>query len=546
MPTTIDKKSLLEEIEVSLLEAQDGKPRRLIENFFMIRDEHDEIVPFKYNDIQSNYDETSTLRDVKNKPRKIGFSTQSMAEAYAFSIAIPNFEVLALTYDDEETSYLFGMVDTFHENMPEILRPKPTAHSTTHMELLNKSSLTVQTAGGKRKGRGRTPSYVLLDEMAQYDETQQEEIYTSIMGSVPPWARVRIQSTPKGIGNKFHSLYTGALDGTEVWSPFFYPWMWMPEKHTLELGSQHALGHDRGHLNYTQDEQNLIERWNAEHPEHPINEDNIRWRRMRQSDLKETFGQEFPEDDITCFIATSETVFPTDELNMLVSIAREPLHTQMDGDWKTWRRPEPGRHYCIGVDCASGIVGRDYSGATIGTDDGEVVATIKGYYGETEMARIVYDAAMMYNEAFVLNERQNAYEFQRVLTQDLNYKNVYRHRDNAGFQKPERDLPLGFPTTGGGTMAGGNKNRLIETMRTALKSDGFRCPDKAMLRELVEYKQHRDGTFGAPKGKGKHDDMAMSAMLYLLGLQAMPFRRRGRNQNTNSSPVKFDSVEVFG
>jgi hypothetical protein len=162
------------------------------------------------------------------------------------------------------------------------------------------------------------------------------------------------------------------------------------------------------------------------------------------------------------------------------------------------------------------------------------------------MAQIVNDAGISYNEAFVLNERQNAYEFQRVLTNQLGYKKVYRHRDNVGFQKPERDLPLGFPTTGGGTMAGGNKNRLIETMRTALKSDAFRCPDKATLRELVEYKQHRDGTFGAPRGKGNHDDRAMASMLYLLAVQNMPISRRGSNYRLNRSPVRFDSSEVFG
>lgn len=202
-----ERKALLEEIEVSLSEVQEGKPRRFIENFFYIRDEHDEIVPFKYNDIQAHYDRTATLRDVKNKPRKIGFSTQSMAEGYAFAIGIPNFQFLGLTYDDEETDYLFSMVNTFHENLPQALRPKTSSHSSTEMVLSNKSSITVQTAGGKRKGRGRTPSYVLLDEFALYDESQQEDIYTSIMGSVPPWARVRIQSTPKGIGNKFHSLF---------------------------------------------------------------------------------------------------------------------------------------------------------------------------------------------------------------------------------------------------------------------------------------------------------------------------------------------------
>ena len=510
-----------EHTEWCIVEAQEGRPRPFIEKFLWIRDEQEQLVPLTYNAIQADYDSARTSRNIKAKPRKVGFTTQEMAEMYTYAILVPNFQGIALTYDSEETNYLFGMVTLFHDMLPKALRPKTSSHTTTGIQIeATNSRVEVQTAGGGRKGRGRTPSKVLIDELAQYDERVQDEIWTAIVNSTPLSATISAQSTPKGIGNKFHGEFVRALDGGSRWAYFFYPWMWLLEKHALPPGSLDALPMDREAIQYTEEEFDLVNRWNGEHSEMSIGEDNIRWRRMKISEDPDSFKQEYPEDPVSCFLATTETVFPTEELNRLVGRATEPIETRLSGRWKVWRRPEPGRHYVISADCANGIVGGDNAAATIGTTEGRIDGVIAGIYGQTEFAQIVYQAHLEYNGAFIINERQNAFEFQRILLNQLGVKNIYRHREGAGF-KPEHDLPLGFPTTGG---ASGGKQRLIETMRTALKSDGFICPDIETLRELVEYKQHRDGTYGAPSGR--HDDRAMAAMLYTVGLGTQPARMR--------------------
>jgi len=496
-------------------------------------------VPFKFNRIQEHYYENMSVRDIKNKPRKIGFTTLELGIHYTNAILLPEYQFLALTYDNEEAEYMSRIIHTFHENIPEGLRPVTDGDSARSMSFVkSNSSIDVQTAGGRRKGRGRTPSAVLLDEFAQYDEIEQEEIYTAVVNSAPPHAPIRIQSTPKGIGNMFHSQFTDAKNGLTNWKPFFYAWMWLAEKHSLAEGSNFALPEDRGVLAYTEEEQQLLTSWNEAHPDILVGMDNIRWRRMKIREQGAGFKQEWPEDDVSCFLATTETVFPTEDLNRLVARAHEAVDTRLSGHWRIFRRPESGQRYVIGVDCGSGIVGRDNSAGVIGTVNGEVVGVIAGIYGETEFAQIITDAAIEYNTAFIINERQNAFTFQHVVLNNLGYRNIYRHRDGAGF-KPEHDLPLGFPTTGG---VSGNKSRLIEAMRVALQSDGFRCPDMETLRELVEYKRHKDGSYGAPAGR--HDDRAMAAMLYLVGMQSQPVRLQNRQRAFNSAPVSYPS-EVF-
>jgi len=523
-----------EETEWCIAETQAGRPRPFIEKFLWIRDEQDRLVPLRYNRIQADYDQRASSRNIKVKPRKIGFTTQEMAEMYAYAVTMPNFQGIALTYDAEETNYLFGMIHLFHEMLSPALRPKTSSHTATGINFeASNSRIEVQTAGGGRKGRGRTPSRVLIDELAQYDERVQDDIWTAIVNSTPISATISAQSTPKGIGNKFHSEFVRAVDGQSRWEYFFYPWMWLSDKHSLQHDSPDVRPEDRGAINYTEEEHDLVLGWNREHPENPIGEDNVRWRRMKISEDPDSFRQEFPEDSISCFLATTETVFPTEELNRLVGRATNPIDTRLSGSWKIWRRPEAGRRYVIGVDCANGIVGGDNSSAVIGTVDGRVDAVVAGIYGQTEMAQIVYNAAQEYNDAFVLNERQNAFEFQRIITNQLGHRNIYHHREGMGF-RPEHELPLGFPTTGG---ASGGKQRLIEAMRTSLRSDGFNCPDMETLRELVEYKQHRDGSYGAPVGR--HDDRAMAAMLYLVGVGTQPANIRRPTTNQSRAAVVY-------
>ncbi len=529
-------------LERAITETLDGRPRLFVESFLSIRDEQERIVPLKYNQVQAHYDANHSNRDIKLKPRKIGFSTQSMAEMFAFATCTPNFEGLALTYDDEETHYLFEMIDRFDVTAPKHARGNVKSKTTTSIEFdfkhLGSSHIEVQTAGGGRKGRGRTPSYVLVDELALYDERQQDAIWSSVVNSVPLTSRLVIQSTPKGIGNKFHVEFVHALDGKGSWHPHFYPWMWLPDKHALPQGSNNALPADRGTLMYSQEEAALIARWNATSPQSPIGEDNIRWRRLRLDIDKDTFAQEFPEDAVSCFLATSRTVFSTQELNVLVPRHREPATTRQNGALKIWRRPDSGQHYVVAVDCANGVAGGDNACAIVGTDDGRVDAVFAAPVGQAEMAQIVYALAVEYNGAFIINERQNAYEFQRIVVNDLGYNYIYRHKDTMGF-KPDKDLPVGFPTTGG---ASGNKMRLVETMRRALESDGLHCPDLETLRELIEYQVHKDGTYGAPSGR--HDDRAMAAMLYLVGVQSQPIRA-GRSAVSQHRIASFYPDEVF-
>lgn len=494
-----------------------GSIAPFMENMLVIRDERERYVPFIRNGIQAHYAGARSIRDVLAKPRKIGFTTDWLAEQFTLAITTEGHQALATTYDDEEAEYMFGIVRRFYEQITPARRPKLGKDTGRAMSFPNlDSSIEIQTAGGRRKGRGRTPSAVLIDEFAQYDEAAADEILTSMLGSLPTWVPLRVQSTPKGIGNPFHRLYVDARQGTSPFKAHFYPWMWMPEKHRLAADDQAVLSSPldavKGALELDDEERDFVAAWNGLHPLLPIGEDNIRWRRFNQRGFRDTFLQEFPEDEVTCFLATSDTVFDTKRIAPLAQQCRQPVETSLNGKIKVWKRPRPAVRYYAGVDCGEGIAGRDNSAAVIGDGHGEVSVVVAGILNQVEMAQVMYDLLHQYNSAFILNERQAAYTFQLTLW-NMGYRNIYRHKEigrRPGSYQPQ----LGWPSS---TAA---KQRIIETMRSALMGDAFSCQDIETIREVLEFKRHKDGTYGAPAGC--HDDRAIAAMLYLIAIQEGP------------------------
>ncbi len=511
-----------------------------MEQFLVIRDEREDFINFERNEVQVNLSGIRTNRDIVVKPRKIGFTTDWLMEQYLRCITTPGWQALAFTYDDEEAEAMFAIVKRAHDNMSKGMHPKLGIDKGTAFSFPNlDSGIQIQSAGGRRKGRGRTPSAILLDEFAHYDANAAIQIFSSVVNSAPIWASVRIQSTPFGIGNQFHRLFTRAEEGLSPFKAIFYPWMFLNGKHTLahddEAIVQAAIPDLQGDLQLTDEEINLLTRWNESHPpDAHLDQDNIRWRRYKILEDPDTFKQEYPEDSVTCFMATTDSVFDVDKVAQLMQSKRGPTREEFNGDQRIFKAPQPGMSYVIGVDNGEGIKGADNSVAHVMTGYGETVMVHAGIYSQSEMAQIVHDIGREYFDAFVLNERQAGHTFQNEL-HHMGYKNIYRHVDpgtekSRSITKP----PMGFPTTIW------SKRDLISGMRNALASDSFICPDAETLREIVEYQRHAGGEYAAPVGG--HDDRAMAAMLavYALGVdQRAPQRvkrRAGGRRSTKYPP----------
>ena len=106
--------------------------------------------------------------------------------------------------------------------------------------------------------------------------------------------RVVIESTANGMGNFLHELWNEAKSGENNYTPHFYTWWQDPE---YRFPGQV--------LEDLSEEEVLLQRT------HQLSLEQLAWRREKQRDLRASFPQEYPEDDVTCFLAGGRCCFDT-------------------------------------------------------------------------------------------------------------------------------------------------------------------------------------------------------------------------------------------
>jgi hypothetical protein len=201
--------------------------------------------------------------------------------------------------------------------------------------------------------------------MSFYEDA--EKILIGVEDAVPMTGELIIECTPNGEDNIFYDRWVRAREGKSPYKPFFYPWWWTDDYY-IPAGSGLALQEDIGELKYSGEEQDLVDRFK-------LTEGQIRWRRWKIAEKGGLFWQEYPEDELSCFITIGDPVFDTYILTNLTNNAYEgETH---EGGWKFWIPPTEGMRYTIGADSSAGSPGGSYSAAAVIDDLWRVVATFQ-------------------------------------------------------------------------------------------------------------------------------------------------------------------------
>jgi len=159
--------------------------------------------------------------------------------------------------------------------------------------------------------------------------------------------------------------------------------------------------------------------------QHGLEEDQIRWRRWKIGEKGGLFWQEYPEDEISCWITIGDPVFDSYTLNQLASGCHEGQ--KHEHGWLFWLEPEEGMRYVIGVDTASGAPEGSYSAAVVINDRWEVCATFQARLEPHQLADILKKMGTWYNNAELVIERN--FTGYAVLEQMTGYGNIAHQRD---------------------------------------------------------------------------------------------------------------------
>lgn len=200
----------------------------------------------------------------------------------------------------------------------------------TSFVLSNGSQIKASSTSGDA-GRSEALSLLVIDEAAHVEGL--EDLWMGLYPTLSTGGRCIALSTPNGVGNWFHKIYSEADMGTNDFHPTILPW----NKHP-----------DRDQAWFEKETRNMSRREIAQ--------------------------------ELECnFNMSGETVFSSEDLEKYLNMCIEPKYrTGFDRNLWIWENYQQGSDYFISADVARGD-GKDFSTALIfKTSTMELVAEYRG------------------------------------------------------------------------------------------------------------------------------------------------------------------------
>jgi len=351
--------------------------------------------------------ELTGLREDCLKARQQGISTLWLALYFCDTINHPLTTSLILAHDTESTERLFQIVHRFYEHLPEDKR-RPLRHSTRrelYFEDID-SVLFVGTAGNKNVGRGATINNCHMSERALWDAG--EDVETAVLEAVPAEGNITKETTANGL-NSYYEARQRAHAGTSVFIPRFFGWNLHPE----------YVSEPAPDFIPTVDEQRLIEA-------HSLSNGQLSWRRVKQSELRERFPQEYPITENEAFLSSGHPYFDRDRLTAIMQAISHrapitdiridpdalPLVSQAykDGQLTLYALPHSERVYMLTADTAEGedLSKGDYDACGLYDIWGRKrVGSLHGKWDTYTYGALLAELGLFYNQALLVIERNN-------------------------------------------------------------------------------------------------------------------------------------------
>ena len=437
------------QVEVQEL-LKDENRKQLIETLMPIENKDRQLVPFILNPIQADMFAESTWRDIYVKPSQVGGTSIIMCDFVLDCLIHKGTTAVIISYDEFITGRLLRKAQAFYDNLSRVIPSLPELHHKSVGEKTyifkdsqgikqGESSFYIASAKGFSMPRGEPIHDLLCDEIGFWPPGAAEDTFAASLQRVPLRAgtKVRILSTPNGEDNDFHDIYMAAREGyhvgKSVFKPHFYPWYMMPE-YSMSADSEFALPMDQTPMlvDLNEDEVSLMLRFQEMGIDVIEAHSKIRWRRYKIAEmqsLKRTgetrllFGQEYPEDDVSCFQSAADEWYPHEEISRMVKNCYPPTSHYLGAE--VWYPPEEGLQYLMAID--PGVGKSSESVATIWTfteDEYKHCATYSGLYAGKEMADRCIPIARHYNDATIANE-----DALDITSHLVGYPNLYYRTD---------------------------------------------------------------------------------------------------------------------
>ncbi len=551
-----------------------GRLRRdWIQTNLKIMDRHARISPLNLNVGQLMFfDVMDRIRKAKQpvrivllKPRRVGWTTASCADAFFESWSIQNWRSMVVSVDADSTENVFRMIHLFNEELAEDLRRPMDA--TNRKEIIfsapHRSSLLAQTAGKVALGRSYEARHLLCSEVAYWADAENQ--LASLYQIVPleEGTTIILESTANGQGGSFYDTFwqavdhykqnKGQLDGAFV--PVFFPWYKFPE-YSLPV---------RGEFKKTEEELDLVRRYK-------ITDNQLNWRRAKLGEINgdmELFARDYPSSARDAFRTSGNPVFTPDQVDYQAStvslnprrcliIKESGSYRPMDVDqwlncWFIRELPRSDEEYVIGCDTMEARLSDvqnvksklDYDAlAVLKRATGDVVAIWHGRMDQTELAKQAFNGCKFYGDAWFIPEIPNAM-ITLAYFKDHGYQNIYnRSVHDDTFVEQDSEV-LGWRTTTT------SRPWLVNNLQGACNDRSINMGFEQAVGEMRTFIRDKSGK--AIHMAGEHDDILFAIMLALQGHLKLPYQdavyhrdRTGEFMKKGENNLDKDRVSSIG
>jgi hypothetical protein len=309
------------------------------------------------------------------------------------------------------------------------------------------------------------------------------ETLAGLRAAMAPGTELILESTPDGVGGCFHEEWQKAGETGMV--RHFFPW-WMERRYRAKAVDEAGL---------TEEERELRVRQN-------LDLEQIGFRRQIRADFRGLARQEYAEDEDSCFLASGDSVFELEAIEVRLATMTAPVEVRQNGDMEIWLPPLKEKEYLVAVDPAGGGSEGDYSAVQVlEMETGLQCAEFAGHVGGLELAKLVTGLATEYNRAWLVVERNNHGSGVLALIETVcGYGRVYRQGGQAGWLTTSVSRPAA-----------------LGRLDAALVERPACFQSRKLLAECRSFVRMANGSSGARPGT--HDDRVM-AMAIGLGARA--------------------------
>ncbi len=360
---------------------------------------------------------------------------------------------------EKSAKKILAEIKKIYESLPVWLKPGAVEWNVLSVEFDNNSKIMC-SATTEDPFRGESINILFCDELAFVRKSIAYSFWSSNFPtlSASETSQLIVISTPNGVYDLFHTIYTGAIKGYNGFAHYKANWR------VIE-------GRD--------------EKW-------------------KEEQIKILGKQKFAQEHEIEFLGSTNTVIDAEELQRLLNSYEEPKYIEMEGKLRIYEKPQPGAVYVIGTDCGKGTGEHDstcqlYKVTNFNPFKAEQVAVWQDNHTDIyTFSKIVHRLAVYYNKAFIMVE--NNAEGSTVVSQlwwEYEYENL--------INESQKKTGLGVRATKT------TKPKAVLSMKKLIESGDITVVDKKTIDQLTSFIEKRRNIFS---GKDLPDDL-VSALYWM-------------------------------